>query len=75
MSAQPVGGEYAAFFGGSVVPGQEDSDYSSLGSSSEEDEKLELKVKEVNQKMGISYNKRGYNIIKRLVSRNKRRFV
>ena len=25
--------------------------------------------------MGISYNKRGYNIIKRLVSRNKRRFV
>jgi phosphatidylinositol-3,4,5-trisphosphate 3-phosphatase/dual-specificity protein phosphatase PTEN len=25
--------------------------------------------------MGISYNKRGYNIIKRLVSRNKRRYV
>lgn len=25
--------------------------------------------------MGISYNKRGYNILKRLVSRNKRRYV
>jgi len=55
----------------------EDSDDSSSyeGSTSEEDEKLDAKVKEVNMQMGISYNKRGYNIIKRLVSRNKRRFV
>ena len=56
---------------------ESDEDYSSYGSSSEEeeDEKLEAKVKEVNAQMGISYNKRGYNIIKRLVSRNKRRYV
>ena len=54
-----------------------DEDYSSDGSSSEEeeDEKLEAKVKEVNAQMGISYNKRGYNVVKRLVSRNKRRYV
>jgi hypothetical protein len=54
-----------------------DEDYSSYDTSSEEeeDEKLEAKVKEVNAQMGISYNKRGYNIIKRLVSRNKRRYV
>lgn len=53
-----------------------DSDYSSLGSSSEEEDlQLEKKVRDVNQLMGVSYNKRGYNIIKRLVSRNKRRYV
>ena len=54
-----------------------DEDNSSYGSSSEEEEdgKLEARVKEVNLQMGISYNKRGYNIIKRLVSRNKRRYV
>jgi hypothetical protein len=54
-----------------------DEDYSSYGTSSEEeeDEKLEARVKEVNLQMGISYNKRGYNVIKRLVSRNKRRYV
>ena len=32
-------------------------------------------MKEVNSQMGISYTKRGFNIIKRLVSKNKRRFV
>jgi hypothetical protein len=63
---------------GKRIKGEEsDEDYSSEGSSSEEeeDEKLEAKVKEVNAQMGISYNKRGYNVIKRLVSRNKRRYV
>jgi hypothetical protein len=44
------------------------------GSTSEEDEKLDAKVKEVNLQMGVSYNKRSFNIIKRLVSRNKRRY-
>ncbi len=67
--------DYVAFFQG-AVNANEESDFSSYESSSaEEDEKLHQKVVEVNKQMGISYNKRGFNIIKRLVSRNKRRFV
>ena len=67
--------DYAAFFQG-AMNANEESDYSSYESSSaEEDEKLHQKVIEVNKQMGISYNKRGYNIIKRLVSKNKRRYV
>lgn len=68
-------GDFHALVNGSGLYNN-DSDYSSLGSSSEEeDTQLEKKVKEVNQLMGVSYNKRGYNVIKRLVSRNKRRYV
>ena len=66
----PPSGDFLAFFGPN-----NDSEYSSYGSTSEEDEKLESKVKEVNIQLGISYNKKSLNIVKRMVSRNKRRYV
>ena len=53
----------------------DDSDDSSYASSSEEEDRLDRKVDEVNQLMGISYKKKSLNIIKRMVSRKKRRFV
>lgn len=53
----------------------DDSDDSSYASSSEEEDRLDRKVDEVNQLLGISYKKKSLNIIKRMVSRKKRRFV
>ncbi|CDW89841.1 phosphatidylinositol--trisphosphate 3-phosphatase and dual-specificity protein phosphatase pten [Stylonychia lemnae] len=53
----------------------EDSDDSSFTYSSEEEDKLDRKVDEVNKLMGISYKKKSLNVIKRMVSRKKRRYV
>lgn len=52
-----------------------DSDYSSYETSSDEEDRLDRKVEEVNKELGISYSKKSYNIIKRMVSRKKRRYV
>lgn len=64
-------------FGSDISPDAFDneSDYSSFTSSSEEEDRLDRQVEEVNKSLGISYKKKSMNIIKRMVSRKKRRFV
>lgn len=62
--------------GGEIIFGnQGGSDDSSYESSSDEEDRLDRKVDEVNRELGISYNKKSLNIIKRMVSRKKRRYV
>ena len=61
--------------GGNIDNINNNSDYSSYGSSTEEDERLEKMVREVNKEVGVSYNKKSFNLIKRMVSKKKRRYV